>query len=78
MIFFLGKIGNDDKYDEEEDILFDYNRYNISSIRKEVLNNLLKKMIWILELILKRIIIIQRIIIFIIVLGSLNNYILNN
>ena len=61
MIFFLGKIGNDDKYDEEEDILFDYNRYNISSIRKEVLNNLLKKMIWILELILKRIIIIQRI-----------------
>ena len=47
MIFFLGKIGNDDKYDEEEDILFDYNRYNISSIRKEVLNNLLKKMIWI-------------------------------
>ena len=61
MIFFLGKIGNDDKYDEEEDILFDYNRYNISSIRKEVLNNLLKKMIWILELIYKRIIIIQRI-----------------
>lgn len=59
MIFFLGKIGNDDKYDEEEDILFDYNRYNISSIRKEVLNNLLKKMIWILELILKRMIIIQ-------------------
>ena len=59
MIFFLGKIGNDDKYDEEEDILFDYNRYNISSIRKEVLNNLLKKMIWILKLILKRMIIIQ-------------------
>ena len=59
MIFFLGKIGNDDKYDEEEDILFDYNRYNISSIRKEVLKNLLKKMIWILELILKRIMIIQ-------------------
>lgn len=41
--FFQGKIGNDDEYDEEEDILFGYDRYNISSIRKEVLNDLLKK-----------------------------------
>lgn len=40
--FFQGKIGNDDEYDEE-DILFDNDRYNISSIRKEVLNDLSKK-----------------------------------
>ena len=42
-VFFQGKIGNDDENVEEEDILFDYDRYNISSIRKEVLNDLSKK-----------------------------------
>ena len=66
IFFFQGKIGNDDEYyEEEEDILFDYDRYNISSIRKEVLNDLLKKMNWIFKWILKRMIIIQRIMIII-------------
>ena len=73
-----GKIDNDDEYEEEEDILFDSEIDSISNIRKEVLNDLSKKMIWIMKWILMRMIIIQRNIIIIIVLGSLNKYILNN